>query len=59
MSRGTILHVDGKSIYRDLLAPLLEKHEYRMLAAVNGAEALGRMREERVDLILLDLELPG
>jgi HD-like signal output (HDOD) protein/CheY-like chemotaxis protein len=59
MSLGTILLVDGKSIFRDLLAPLLEKHGYQTALAVNGAEALGRLREEKVDLILLDVELPG
>ena len=59
MSASTILLVDGKSIFRDLLAPLLEKHGYQTALAVNGAEALGRMREESIDLILLDVELPG
>jgi len=54
-----ILIVDDESSTLNLLAKVLEKHEYRVLKAGNGKDALDRMREHRdVDLILSDIMMP-
>ncbi len=55
----TILYVDGRSINRELLGVFLEKNGYRALLAANGVEALGWLRAGKVDLILMDVALPG
>jgi DNA-binding response OmpR family regulator len=55
---GTILVVDDEPIIRELLRQVLEG-EFEVLAAPDGPTALGLLRSHRVDLILLDVLLPG
>ncbi len=55
----TILLVDDEEIMREVISKLLEKNGYQVLTATSGEEALERMDEEVVDLVLLDLMLPG
>ncbi|MBE0598654.1 MAG: response regulator [Desulfuromonadales bacterium] len=52
-----ILVVDDEPIIRDLCARALQ--EYQILQAGSGAEALQRLQQERVDLILTDVMMPG
>lgn len=40
--------------YREAIAESLAGNEYEVYVAANMAEALGRMREERMDIIVLD-----
>ena len=40
--------------YREAIAESLAANEYEVFVAANMAEALGRMREERMDVIVLD-----
>jgi predicted Zn finger-like uncharacterized protein len=40
--------------YRETIAELLVKHGYDVFVAENMAQGLGRMREERMDVIVLD-----
>ena len=40
--------------YRETVAESLASNEYEVFVAANMAEALGRMREERMDVIVLD-----
>lgn len=55
---ATILIVDDEPPIRRLLRTTLVAHEYRIVEAANGAEALSAMRHHRPDLVLLDLGLP-
>ena len=55
---ATILIVDDEPPIRRLLRTTLAAHEYRIVEAANGAEALSAMRHHRPDLMLLDLGLP-
>lgn len=55
---ATILIVDDEPPIRRLLRTTLAAHEYRIVEAANGAEALSGMRHHRPDLVLLDLGLP-
>ena len=54
-----ILVVDDEEVLQDVLGLLLRKHGYRPIAARSGEEALMILEKEPVDLVLLDLMLPG
>jgi CheY-like chemotaxis protein len=53
-----ILVVDDDPAIRDVVADILEICEYRVVTAVNGAEALEKIRQEPPAAILLDLMMP-
>ena len=56
----TVLAVDDEEISLEMLGHIFEAQPvYRFLSAASGEEALLLLREERVDLVLLDLEMPG
>jgi two-component system response regulator PilR (NtrC family) len=54
-----ILVVDDEEILQDVLGLLLRKEGYRPIFAKTGEEALLLAEKEPIDLILLDLMLPG
>ena len=54
----TLLVVDDDEGMRDTLHAIL-KRDYRVLMAVTGEEALTVLKKEDIDLILLDVRLPG
>ena len=55
---ATILIVEDEPPIRRLLRTTLAAHDYRILEAGTGAEALQAVRHDRPDLVLLDLGLP-
>ena len=57
-SRELILVVDDNSANRELLDSALSK-QYRVVQAANGFEALDLVHREPVDLVLLDVMMPG
>ena len=59
MTRTKILIVDDDRKIVDLVRVYLEKDGYRVLTAHDGLQALELARQERPDLIVLDLMLPG
>jgi DNA-binding NtrC family response regulator len=54
----TILICDDDQGMRDTLAAIL-KRDYRVLTVSSGEAALGLLKDQDVDLILLDVRLPG
>lgn len=54
-----ILVVDDDRDIRQLLSDYLEDNGYRVSRAANGAEMRRLMADTRVDLVVLDLMLPG
>src|ERR671925_1004097 len=56
--RKTVLVVDDDEGMRDTLTSLL-KRDYRVLRAATGEAALQIMDKEDLDLMLLDVRLPG
>src|SRR5258706_5421970 len=54
----TVLIVDDDERMRDTLSAIL-KREYRVLKVASGEAALPILNREDVDLILLDVRLPG
>ena len=56
---ATILIVDDEAVCRLPLTSLLQYEGYQVLLAVNGLEGLQKLSDHSVDLILLDLCMPG
>jgi len=54
----TILVADDKASIRNLVRECLEAEGFRVLVAVDGREALYFARQEKPDLILLDITMP-
>jgi two-component system, OmpR family, KDP operon response regulator KdpE len=55
---AAILIVEDEPPIRRLLRTTLSAHDYRVLEATTGAEAMTALRHHRPDLVLLDLGLP-
>ena len=54
----TILVVEDEEELADLLRVNIEAAGYRVLVARNGEDGLDRFRQDRPDLVTLDLKLP-
>ncbi len=58
-SEITIMVVDDELSVRQSLEAWFQDDGYTMVTAENAAEALSRMQEQRIDIILLDIKMPG
>jgi len=56
---GTVLVVEDYDDVRRMLKVLLESEKFRVLEAATGSEALDVIKNQRPDVILMDLALPG
>ncbi|HYI08975.1 MAG TPA: sigma-54 dependent transcriptional regulator [Thermoanaerobaculia bacterium] len=54
-----ILIVDDEEVLRDVLDAVLRREGFDILSAASGEEALSLLDNEEVDLIVLDVMLPG
>lgn len=54
-----ILIVEDDITIHDLISEILKNEQYNILNAYSGTEALMITEKEKLDLILLDLMLPG
>jgi len=54
-----ILLVEDNEMNRDMLSRRLQKRGFDVEVAVDGAEGVASAREQRPDLILMDMSLPG
>jgi sigma-B regulation protein RsbU (phosphoserine phosphatase) len=57
--RATLLIVDDEELNRDGLARRLQRHDYEVVAAKSGREAIELLGGQRFDLVLLDIMMPG
>jgi DNA-binding NtrC family response regulator len=57
--KGNILVVDDEEIMREVLESLLSQEGYRVDLAKTGEEGLVRFTERPVDVVLLDVSMPG
>jgi DNA-binding response OmpR family regulator len=55
----TLLVVDDSPANRDLLSRRLERKGFRVIVAEDGQRALDILATSRVDLVLLDVMMPG
>lgn len=56
--RPRLLLVDNRTVFRDLLLPLLAAEGYLATTAVTGSEALEQVDGGSFDAVLVDLQLP-
>ena len=54
-----VLIVDDEEAVRSLLQRVLEEVGYSVFTAANGQEALDRVLQIRVEVVLLDIKMPG
>jgi DNA-binding response OmpR family regulator len=54
-----ILVVDDEQHILDVVVYILEEHGFEVVTAMDGDRALAMFRDERPDLVVLDLMLPG
>jgi CheY-like chemotaxis protein len=59
MLNESILVVDNEAMVRDLLFRFLTLRGYQVQSAINGPEAVAIIDENKPDLVVLDLLLPG
>jgi two-component system response regulator PilR (NtrC family) len=55
----SILIVDDEEVLQDVLSSLLRREGYEVVGARSGEEGLQALAEDDIDLVLLDLMLPG
>ena len=56
--RKTILVVDDSLTIRSVVGKTLEREKHRAIPVSNGMDAIGTLKEEKVDLILCDISMP-
>lgn len=59
METRTILVVDDEESIRFLYREELEEEGFRVITAADGEEALRKVRNDKPDLITLDIRMPG
>lgn len=57
-SQRTILVVDDSFTTRTLETSILETSGYQVRVAVDGVEALEKLRSEKIDLVISDIQMP-
>jgi len=56
--RSTVMVVDDSITMRRVASKLLERHNYEVVTAKDGVDALAQLQELRPDVMLLDIEMP-
>ena len=54
-----ILIIEDDEFLRKLIVSKIKEHGFNVLEAVDGEEGIKKIQEEKPDLVLLDLILPG
>jgi PAS domain S-box-containing protein len=58
LNRGKILLVDDLQTNREIVGAYLEDGGYDVVPIGSGAEAISRLRKEKFDLVLMDIQMP-
>lgn len=59
MAKGRILAIDDERFFRQLYQDLLGGEGYQVRTAAGGEEALEILGEEKFDLVITDMQMPG
>ncbi len=59
MPKKTIMVVDDEPDIRESVKTILERNGYNVVTAVNCDDCLKKLPKQKVDLILLDIMMPG
>lgn len=57
--QGSILLVDDNKAFIDSVKDVLEDESYNVITAFNGEDACRLAKENRFDLVLMDIKMPG
>ena len=57
-SRSTVMVVDDSISMRRVATKLLQRHDYDVVTAKDGVDALSQLADARPDVMLLDIEMP-
>ena len=55
----SVLVIDDDPDMRQVLSDFLQRSGYRVVEAANGQEAMFAAESERIDVVILDKEMPG
>src|SRR5260221_10703886 len=58
-AQGKLLGVDDNEMNRDMLSRRLKREGYTVLVAEDGQQALDMIKDQKFDLIVLDIMMPG
>jgi DNA-binding NtrC family response regulator len=58
-TKGSVLLVDDDAVFRTALKRHLQGEGYEVVTAADGEEGLERLSDDRFDLVLTDLKMPG
>jgi DNA-binding NtrC family response regulator len=59
MGKKKILVVDDEVDFIEIIRLRLEANDYDVVTAFNGEDALKKIKDEKVDAVLLDILMPG
>ena len=59
MAINKVMVVDDSPTERFFLGGLLSKHGYQVVTAESGEEAITKAKQEKPDLIIMDVVMPG
>jgi len=57
-TRRTVMVVDDSITMRRVASKLLERHNYKVVTAKDGVDALAQLQDVHPDVMLLDIEMP-
>src|SRR5689334_11658820 len=57
--RPTVLIVDDEPVMQDTIEAILKGHGWRVLKAADSEAALDTVRRYNVEVVILDIDLPG
>jgi two-component system, cell cycle response regulator DivK len=58
VNKGTILYVEDNPDNRSLIRRVLESEDYSVIEAVNANQALEKLNDGNIDLVLMDINMP-
>ena len=58
LPRSTVMVVDDSITMRRVASKLLERHNYHVVTAKDGVDALAQLEDVQPDVMLLDIEMP-
>ncbi len=58
MNKKIVLVVDDNAVILKTLSLALQKYDFDVVTALDGSEAVGAVRREKPDIIVLDLSFP-
>jgi two-component system cell cycle response regulator DivK len=56
--KGTILYVEDNPDNRSLIRRVLEAENYAVIEAINATQALEKLDDSNIDLVLMDINMP-